>query len=89
MTLPGFNNWLLFSATVEAALAGSARRGIACASTTRCASTSSGTRATARTATGPTFHFDYYNSFVIQPMLLDVLDACGDENPAWKDAGAA
>jgi hypothetical protein len=23
---------------------------------------------------GPDFHFDYYNSFVIQPMLIDVLD---------------
>ena len=23
---------------------------------------------------GPTFHWDYYNSFVIHPMLLDVLD---------------
>ena len=23
---------------------------------------------------GPAFHWDYYNSFVIQPMLLDVLD---------------
>ena len=25
---------------------------------------------------GPQFHWDYYNSFVIHPMLLDVLDAC-------------
>ena len=25
---------------------------------------------------GPEFHWDYYNSFVIQPMLLDVLDVC-------------
>ena len=25
---------------------------------------------------GPEFHWDYYNSFVIHPMLLDVLDAC-------------
>ena len=34
---------------------------------------------------GPSFHWDYYNSFVIQPMLLDVLDACRDEMPAWKE----
>ena len=26
---------------------------------------------------GPAFHWDYYNSFVIQPMLLDVLDTVG------------
>ncbi len=34
---------------------------------------------------GPAFHWDYYNSFVIQPMLLDVLDVCRDEMPAWKE----
>jgi hypothetical protein len=34
---------------------------------------------------GPEFHWDYYNSFVIHPMLVDVLDACGSENAAWKD----
>jgi len=33
---------------------------------------------------GPHFHFDYYNSFVIQPFLLAILDAVGDEDPAWK-----
>ena len=26
---------------------------------------------------GASFHFDYYNSFVIQPMLVDILDAVG------------
>ena len=31
-------------------------------------------RATARTAMVRSFHWDYYNSFVIQPMLLDVLE---------------
>ena len=38
---------------------------------------------------GPAFHWDYYNSFVIQPMLLDVLDVCRDKLPAWKDLGVA
>ena len=32
---------------------------------------------------GPDFHWDYYNSFVIQPMLLDVLDAVGAESRDW------
>jgi hypothetical protein len=32
---------------------------------------------------GPDFHWDYYNSFVIQPMLLDVLEAFGPLRPAW------
>lgn len=28
---------------------------------------------------GPEFHWDYYNSFVIQPMLVEALDAVGGE----------
>ncbi len=32
---------------------------------------------------GRDFHWDYYNSFVIQPMLIDVLDEIGDEDPRW------
>src|SRR4051812_43969322 len=33
---------------------------------------------------GPEFHWDYYNSFVIQPMLVEALDAVGDETPEWR-----
>jgi hypothetical protein len=33
---------------------------------------------------GPEFHWDYYNSFVIQPMLVEALDVVGDEAPEWK-----
>jgi hypothetical protein len=33
---------------------------------------------------GPAFHWDYYNSFVIHPMLLDVLDVFVDRQAAWK-----
>jgi hypothetical protein len=68
---------------VEAASRSSARRGTACASTTRCDSTTS--TGDGAYGDGPQFHWDYYNSFVIQPMLLDVLDACRDESAAWKD----
>ncbi len=32
---------------------------------------------------GPHFHWDYYNSFVIQPTLCDVLDVVGDVNGDW------
>jgi hypothetical protein len=32
---------------------------------------------------GPHFHWDYYNSYVIQPMLLDTLDVVGERHPAW------
>jgi hypothetical protein len=30
---------------------------------------------------GPAFHWDYYNAFVIQPMLVEALDVVGDETP--------
>lgn len=33
---------------------------------------------------GPEFHFDYYNAYVIQPMLLETLDVVGDESPQWR-----
>lgn len=33
---------------------------------------------------GPEFHWDYYNSFVIQPMLVEALDVVGDKAPEWK-----
>ena len=33
---------------------------------------------------GPEVHLDYYNSFVIQPMLCDVLQWVGDVNPDWQ-----
>lgn len=33
---------------------------------------------------GPDFHWDYYNSFVIQPMLWDILRLAGDEYPDWN-----
>ncbi|HEY3757803.1 MAG TPA: DUF2264 domain-containing protein [Opitutaceae bacterium] len=34
---------------------------------------------------GPVFHWDYYNSFVIHPMLFESLDAVASENPAWNE----
>jgi len=30
---------------------------------------------------GPEFHFDYYNSFVIQPMMLDIIRVMKDKDP--------
>jgi hypothetical protein len=33
---------------------------------------------------GPEFHWDYYNSFVIQPFLLAILDTVGNQDDAWK-----
>ena len=82
---PGFNNWLLFSATVEACLkslgAGWDRLRVDYALRQH----DQWYKGDGAYGDGPEFHWDYYNSFVIHPMLVDVLDACRDESPAWKD----
>jgi hypothetical protein len=33
---------------------------------------------------GPQFHWDYYNSFVIQPFLLQIFDREADGDESWK-----
>ena len=33
---------------------------------------------------GPDFHMDYYNSYVIQPMMIDILRAVGHEHGDWQ-----
>src|SRR6185503_1832252 len=88
ITLPGFNNWLLFSATVEAALAKLGASWDRMRVDYALRQHDQWYRGDGAYGDGPEFHFDYYNSFVIHPMLLDVLDAfAGDkELPApWKD----
>lgn len=32
---------------------------------------------------GPEFRFDYYNSFVIQPMLVDIMQTVGEQYAEW------
>jgi hypothetical protein len=83
--LPGFNNWLLFSATVEAALA---KLGVAWDRMRvdyALRQHDQWYKGDGTYGDGPDFHWDYYNSFVIHPMLIDVLDAVGAEMPAWKE----
>ena len=33
---------------------------------------------------GPHLHVDYYNSFVISPLLLDIVGTMGDQYPDWR-----
>jgi hypothetical protein len=82
---PPFNNWLLFSATVEAALATLGVRWDRMRVDYALRQHDQWYKGDGTYGDGPAFHWDYYNSFVIQPMLLDVLDVCKDEMPAWKE----
>ncbi len=85
---PVFNNWLLFSATIEAALASLGVRWDRMRVDYALRQHEQWYRGDGAYSDGPDFHFDYYNSFVIHPMLLDVLDVCRDEMPAWKEIAA-
>ena len=85
---PGFNNWLLFSATVEAALAKLGAWWDRMRVDYALRQHEQWYKGDGVYGDGPAFHWDYYNSFVIQPMLLDVLDVVRGESAAWKDLAA-
>lgn len=79
---PGESNWLLFSATVEAALwrfAGECDLQRIKYAVQRHEQWYLGD---GTYGDGAEFHWDYYNSYVIQPMLLAVLQVCAEKkNP--------
>jgi len=77
---PYESNWLLFPAMVEAALwkfTGECDRAPIEKAVNRHMEwyVGDGTY-----GDGPEFHWDYYNSYVIQPMLLEVLKICREKN---------
>jgi hypothetical protein len=85
---PGFNNWLLFSATVEAALKSLGAAWDRTRVDYALRQHEQWYKGDGAYGDGPDFHWDYYNSFVIHPMLVDVLDACRDESAPWKEISA-
>jgi len=86
--VPGFNNWLLFSATIEAALKALGAAWDRTRVDYAVRQHEQWYRGDGAYGDGPDFHWDYYNSFVIHPMLVDVLTACADESAAWKEIAA-
>jgi hypothetical protein len=81
---PGFNNWLLFSATIEAFLALAGEQWDPMRVDYAVRQHGEWYKGDGVYGDGPQFHWDYYNSFVIQPMLLQVLDTVSDHSDAWK-----
>jgi len=86
--VPGFNNWLLFSAMVEAGLKSLGADWDRTRVDYALREHEQWYKGDGAYGDGPEFHWDYYNSFVIHPMLIDVLDACKGESPAWADIAA-
>jgi len=82
--LPGFSNWLMFAATVEAALSRMGEPWDAMRIDYALRQHQQWYVGDGTYGDGPRFHWDYYNSFVIQPMLVDVLRAVAPHNRAWE-----
>jgi len=85
IVLPGYNNWLLFAALNEAALkmlgADWDRVRVDYALRKHMEwYVGDGTY-----GDGPHYHADYYDSFVIHPYLLQLIETVGDAEPAWKN----
>ncbi|HRJ44992.1 MAG: DUF2264 domain-containing protein [Caldilineaceae bacterium] len=81
---PGFNNWLLFAAQIEAFLYSA---GVADWDPMRVdyalRQHEQWYLGDGIYGDGPEFHWDYYNSFVIQPMLIDTLALVQEVYPEW------
>jgi hypothetical protein len=80
---PGYNNWLLFSAMVETALAFMGVWWDPMRVDYAIRSVENWYMGDGVYGDGPHFHWDYYNSFVIHPMLLNILDVISKSSHAW------
>ena len=80
---PPYNNWLLFSATVEAALSFMGVWWDPMRVDYAIRTVDTWYKGDGIYGDGPPFHWDYYNSFVIQPTLLHILDTVSKSSPAW------
>jgi len=76
VTKPLMSNWLLFSATVEAALWQFTGECNMAPIELAVGKHMEWYLGDGTYGDGPKWHWDYYNSYVIQPMLLDVLKVC-------------
>jgi hypothetical protein len=82
---PGMNNWLLFSAMVEAALCSGGETWNLEPVETAFKNHMDWYKGDGVYGDGANFHWDYYNSFVIQPMLLDVLETVQKKDKRWDN----
>jgi hypothetical protein len=81
---PGQNNWVLFSAMIEALLCKVGEAWDAARVDSALRDLQQWYMGDGVYGDGPHFHWDYYNSFVMQPMLLNIFDALGDHASRWS-----
>lgn len=71
--IPVYNNWLLFMATIEAFLVKNNQQGDTVRIDYAIKKHMEWYKGDSIYGDGESFHWDYYNSFVIHPMLLDIV----------------
>jgi hypothetical protein len=81
--LAGFNNWLLFAAMIEACLFTLGEDWDRMRVDYALREHQSWYLGDGTYGDGPHFHWDYYNSFVIQPFLLNLMDGVAGQEPVW------
>jgi hypothetical protein len=81
--IPAFNNWLLFAAMIEAALFALGESWDRMRVDYALREHATWYVGDGVYGDGPHFHQDYYNSFVIQPFLLMLMDVVGKQDAAW------
>ncbi len=81
---PGFNNWLLFSAMVEAFFAKYGYEYDKMRLDYALRQHEQWYLGDGMYGDGPNFHWDYYNSYVIQPFLVDILETILPKEGIYK-----
>ena len=87
--LAPFNNWLLFVATIEAGLFALGESWDRARVDYALRELSGWYAGDGVYGDGPHVHQDYYNSFVIHPFLLALMDAVGKQDAAWGAMAAS
>nr|WP_281365432.1 DUF2264 domain-containing protein [Hyphomicrobium methylovorum] len=82
---PGHNNWLLFSAMIEAAFKTVGESWDQMRVDFALTQLEHWYAGDGCYSDGPMFRYDYYNSYVIIPFLVDILEAVADANLAWQE----
>ena len=84
--IPAYNcNWIFFSAMVEAGLYALGEPYDIMRVLYACRSFTEWYKGDGVYGDGASFHWDYYNSFVIQPMYVDIVRLMANEHPELKD----
>ncbi|WP_257345916.1 DUF2264 domain-containing protein [Pseudalkalibacillus decolorationis] len=81
---PFFNNWLLFSAMIETALFKMGEEWDPMRVDFALKQHDQWYLGDGLYGDGSEFHMDYYNSFVIQPMLVDIVETLENQSHDWK-----